>query len=167
MKARMVYLRYRIPVLRWQALTLIGRPCQECIVSKVLSDIMQEHREGSSGMHVGHLSDGHRYTCRLPESSESVLEVRWCRVEKEGKDVCSNRHTSLDFLPLDHQALPRPMSTPSPATSICDNCGSCIPRWATEMNISLLDAEIVRRLQATIVPLRRRRNTLLPISRLN
>jgi hypothetical protein len=91
-----------------------------------------------------------------------VTELR-----SESADVCSNRHTSFDSSPSDHQVLPRrPMSTVSPATNVCDNCGSYITRWATEMNIDLLDAEIVRRLQATIAPLRRRRNSLLPILRL-
>jgi hypothetical protein len=38
--------------------------------------------------------------------------------------------------------------------------------WLTETEIHLLDAEIARRVEVMIVPLRRRRNSLLPISRL-
>jgi hypothetical protein len=58
------------------------------------------------------------------------------------------------------------MSHSSPTYSTCGNCGISGTKWSVETDVDRLDAEIARRLEAMIAPLRRRRNSLLPISRL-
>jgi hypothetical protein len=72
---------------------------------------------------------------------------------------------------VDHRARHVFISTPhmshsSPTYSTCGKCGILGTKWSVETDVDRLDAEIARRLEAMIAPLRRRRNSLLPISRL-
>jgi hypothetical protein len=109
----------------------------------------------------------HNFQC---VHSRPWVHGSWTERKRELKSVATlswglvlrpSRLGHIESLQHMHQMAPT-----STSVLLCSNCKTSVDIWSTETQIDLLDAEIARRLEAMIVPLRRRRNSLLPMFRL-